>query len=930
MLYEASPGIRRFFFASAALLAVVVALFAFSASAMAQTTIVVNPTAGCNDTPLAGEPYCTIQAAVTAAAPGDTITVAAGTYPEEVNVTKQVTILGAPLHASVLTGGFNLGSGATSVKIGGFTITGGLTVDGHAAILASSGSNHIFTNNILTGPGLPTTVNGIEASAGVNNLSITNNVISNWNSCIYLAPVDNAMVDHNTINGCGVALDLDGVTNSLFTHNLFAGTYGVATIELSSGAAASTGLNFAVNSFPSLATTPYISSTVIAAVTALHNWWGAAAAPVSTEVVSVGLVYVNPFLPVATNTVASGPGFEQTAMLYVVDTTVQFTTSPATAKPLDVQFRLASGSTPVYGLNVKLGALPTCLGTPTIDGQPATWGLYDGWAETPKGFSVYWPGGAGTLVGAIPTGAVATLHFADVGNCGEGFDPTVTFSFNSGTNAAGSDGISSVPLTTVSGNVTLNFNQAPTVVHLDRPTVPPVVSGWTGATFSTTDPDTANTFTYSLVTGAGNTNNATFTIVDNKLNVASGALAPGTYSIRVRSTDQGTLNKELAFTVTVGPKATLALSSISYGDVARMGSLGTLDIPVTYTPNTNVATELKYNVTYNALCLVLDSATNGPATNVGGVASFTVGSPAAATGEINRLHFKALNTCPDSNAGVSPATLAMSMTVALDLATVSFLESTLLLDMTEPTDSSVTVIDASSRGNCNADNNQNVNAADYVATVLEIFDGDAVSWLKAPTAGFDGSPFGCDSDQSRTIDVNDVVCTVKQSFGTSCQVGDFLPASVEAAELTVAKDPMVEAGKAVAVPLVLDAKGNQMGAMVFSIKLDPSKVALDMTDANDDGNPDAVQFSLGLNQTGLAMWDAADNALQVAIFGVVDPMPALNGTLATVTLQGVGNGAAGLAIEGAAAASDDGSSVTILARVGERQQKMFLPLLMNQ
>jgi hypothetical protein len=75
--------------------------------------------------------------------------------------------------------------------------------------------------------------------------------------------------------------------------------------------------------------------------------------------------------------------------------------------------------------------------------------------------------------------------------------------------------------------------------------------GTTVATLTTTDPDAANTFTYSLA--AGGTDNASFTITGNtlKTNAIFDFETKSSYSIRVRSTDQGGLFFERTFTITV-------------------------------------------------------------------------------------------------------------------------------------------------------------------------------------------------------------------------------------------------------------------------------------------------------------------------------------------------------------------------------------------
>jgi alpha-tubulin suppressor-like RCC1 family protein len=100
----------------------------------------------------------------------------------------------------------------------------------------------------------------------------------------------------------------------------------------------------------------------------------------------------------------------------------------------------------------------------------------------------------------------------------------------------------------------LNVNEAPTAVTLNNA----AISENAGAnasvgSFSTTDPDAGDAFTYSLVTGAGDADNSLFQIVGGQLQ-AVGSLdfeAAPTRTVRVRSTDAGGLFVEQAFVITV-------------------------------------------------------------------------------------------------------------------------------------------------------------------------------------------------------------------------------------------------------------------------------------------------------------------------------------------------------------------------------------------
>jgi hypothetical protein len=72
-------------------------------------------------------------------------------------------------------------------------------------------------------------------------------------------------------------------------------------------------------------------------------------------------------------------------------------------------------------------------------------------------------------------------------------------------------------------------------------------------TLSTTDSDVGDTFTYSLVTGPGDTDNASFNVSGASLrtSVAFDFETKSSYSVRVRTTDSGGATFEKTFTITV-------------------------------------------------------------------------------------------------------------------------------------------------------------------------------------------------------------------------------------------------------------------------------------------------------------------------------------------------------------------------------------------
>ncbi len=99
-----------------------------------------------------------------------------------------------------------------------------------------------------------------------------------------------------------------------------------------------------------------------------------------------------------------------------------------------------------------------------------------------------------------------------------------------------------------------NQNEAPTNIIPSQTSIyEGNTSGANVSNLSSTDPDAGDTHTYTLVSGAGSTDNASFSISGNQLKAAVvfDFKTKNSYSIRIRTTDAGGLSFEKTFTITV-------------------------------------------------------------------------------------------------------------------------------------------------------------------------------------------------------------------------------------------------------------------------------------------------------------------------------------------------------------------------------------------
>ena len=191
----------------------------------------------------------------------------------------------------------------------------------------------------------------------------------------------------------------------------------------------------------------------------------------------------------------------------------------------------------------------------------------------------------GLSVSSIASGSIASVQaalraivFTPTANrvaVGSTETTTFTLSVNDGTNAAVTNNTTTV--------VSTSINNIPTDIALSSNTVAKGTT--TVGTLSTTDVDKDETFTYTLVSGTGDDNNASFSINSSTLETAV-TLDAGDYKVRIKTDDShssGTFEK--AFTITV-----------TDSDDPTIVSLSPLDNATGVATNTNLVITLSESV----------------------------------------------------------------------------------------------------------------------------------------------------------------------------------------------------------------------------------------------------------------------------------------------------------------------------------------------
>jgi len=137
-------------------------------------------------------------------------------------------------------------------------------------------------------------------------------------------------------------------------------------------------------------------------------------------------------------------------------------------------------------------------------------------------------------------------------------------------------------------NAPTNLTLSPNSVQENQPV------GTLVGTLATVDPDTNQSHTYTLVTGSGSADNASFTIVGNELrsNAVFDANTKTSYDVRVMTTDSTGLSFPRAFVVSVTPlnvaPTVIALSNSSVAENVSSGTVvGTLSTTDSNANNTH-------------------------------------------------------------------------------------------------------------------------------------------------------------------------------------------------------------------------------------------------------------------------------------------------------------------------------------------------------
>ncbi len=376
----------------------------------------------------------------------------------------------------------------------------------------------------------------------------------------------------NFIPGFGLSIDTPGVTAQTddpagiyFSHaDSVPGTFTVSADELNVASFDLTGLAFVkfspVGTFYFMVTGTKIDNSTVSTI--FTTTWG------ETSYTSGDY---SAFTEIIRFSVTITP--EDSA--YIDENTFDsFTIANAVAPVSNTPPALTGTSTPILNDDDTLAPFSTHAFTDADNNGGTITITYSGANGVLSGAGLTGSAGNYIVSGADPTELTSRLQalvFTPTANQvspGNTVNTTFTLTPNDGT----SNGIA----VTVTATVT-SVNDAPTDIALSNNGVNH--SGGVNApvgTLSSTDPDPGSNFTYTLVSGAGDTDNALFNISGATLRANDGsAMTPGTYSVRIQTDDGAGGTYQESFSITVNDDVPPAAPGIP--DMAAASDSGISD-----------------------------------------------------------------------------------------------------------------------------------------------------------------------------------------------------------------------------------------------------------------------------------------------------------------------------------------------------------------
>ena len=498
-----------------------------------------------------GASFATIQAAVNAATPGDTLKASAGTYNEAVNINKTLTLLGAqsgvdartrpgtPATESIVTGAITgITLAANGVIVDGFTVNDATTLAGGGIVTTGSFTGDQVLNNIIENNIFGIYLN----SSGGARTVVRQNLIENNNQA-------------GPVSGGGIYSD-QGFGNVLIDNNAFTGQ-NFAAIYLNGFPGTQTGLTITNNQFTNTRGAGVADTT---GVTVTGNTF--------TGVIgsALGLAGGVANATVASNTFLNGTG----RGVYV--STLTDPTAPNSNVTVNLNRFF---NNPTAGLEVATGAE-----TGTLDATNNWWGGNAG------------PNAAGndkvvgvvnastwlvlTLTPMFPTiGPGGTSQFSasfDLNNLGTNVATTATFPNGTPVAFSATGGtVNPTPALTLGGIATTNFTSATAgsasvSAMLDNQTVTTSINVQAIAAISpaTIPPGTVGQMVNVTFVATGGSGAITYPITAGQVptglmeNPITGALtgtltAPGTFNFTVEAVDQSGAFVTQNYSVLVSP-----------------------------------------------------------------------------------------------------------------------------------------------------------------------------------------------------------------------------------------------------------------------------------------------------------------------------------------------------------------------------------------